>query len=253
MSLIAIAIFDTDDNDRSKYTKECLASLVITVDLSKHRVVLVDNNSCFETKKILHEYNVWNNITVITLSENIGTAAAINLALKMREPNEVCIKMDNDCVVHQDAWVEEMEEAIKVDKTLGIVGLKRPDVWQSPTNPDPRYRTILETLKNGIEIEVCEDIMGTCTGYNPLLMDKIGPLVQNSEYGFDDTIYSVRSVCAGFKNCFLPNIKITHLDDYKNPYSDWKKKHAFLYLEEVAQMCEMYKSGKLSYKYDWDI
>ncbi len=252
MSLIAIALYDTDANDRSKYTKECLSSLMDTVDFSKHRLVLVDNNSCDKTKNILEEYAKSPNITLITLSENIGTARAINMGLRLREPGEMCVKMDNDCVVHQSGWLEEMENAIKSDPSLGIIGLKRPDVWQSPTNPDPRYRTTLETLKNGIEIEVCEDIMGTCTGFNPLLMDKVGPLVQNSEYGFDDVIYSVRSVVAGFRNCFLPSIKITHLDDYKNPYSEWKKRHAAIYLDEVAQMCEMYKSGKLSYKYEWE-
>lgn len=253
MSLIAVAVFDTDHNDRTKYTKECLTSLLDTVDFKKHRLFVMDNNSCNETVKFLYDFSKNKNVECFTNPKNLGTAAAINMAIKSREPNEMVIKMDNDCVVHQSGWVEVMEKAIKSDPTLGIVGLKRPDVWQSPTNPDPKYRTTIETLKNGIEIEVCEDIMGTCTAYNPLLMDKVGPLVQNSEYGFDDVIYSVRSICAGLRNCFLPNIKITHLDDYKNPYSDWKKRHASLYVEEVSQMCEMYKTGKLSYFYDWDI
>lgn len=250
MSLIAIAVYDTDANDRSKYTKECLASLAETVDWRKHRLVIIDNASCQKTEDIIHTSKVAAFCAIITNSENIGTANAINQAMKMREPNEVCIKMDNDCVVHQSGWVEEMESAIKADQTLGIVGLKRPDVWQSPTNTDPRYRTTIETLKNGIEIEVCEDIMGTCTGYNPLLMDKVGYLNQPSDYGFDDVLYSVRAVVAGFKNCFLPNIKITHLDDYKNPYSDWKKREAGIHLEQVAEMCNMYKSGILNYYYN---
>lgn len=250
MSIIIMAVYDTDANDRSKYTKECLSSLTDTVDFSKHRLVLVDNNSCSKTKNILAEYVGKENITVITLSENVGTARGINMGLRLRGTDEMCIKMDNDCVVHQSGWVEEMEDAIKRDPSLGIVGLKRPDVWQSPTNPDPKYRTTIETLKNSTEIEICEDIMGTCTAYSPLLMDKIGLLNQPSDYGFDDVLYSVRSIVAGFRNCFLPNIKITHLDDYKNPYSDWKKREAGVHIEQVAEMCRMYQSGKLSYYYD---
>lgn len=245
MALIVIAAYDTIENDRTKYTKECLTSLLDTVDFYKHRIIIIDNNSCDETKQLWHNW-----ADVFELSKNIGTANAVNFGLKRRNENEVVIKMDNDCVVHQWRWVDEMEAIIQDNPKLGIVGLKRDDVWQSPTNPDPRYRTILETLSNGVEIEICDDIMGTCTAYNPLLLDKVGYLSQPSLYGFDDVLISARSIAAGFTNCFLPKIKITHLDDYKNPYSDWKKREANIYLEEVAELCKLYKEGKLSYYYD---
>lgn len=242
MSLIIIAVYDTETNGRTKYTKECLSSLRDTVDLEKHSIIVVNNNSCEETREYLA--GLRDIYTVINLSENIGTARAVNIGLNKRKPGQMCVKMDNDVVVHQSGWIEEMEAVFAERHDIGIVGLKRDDVWQRPDHENPAYRTKMEG-----KLEICEDIMGTCTGYNPSLMDKIGLLSQPTCYGFDDVLYSVRSIAAGFTNCFLPSIKITHLDDYKNPYSDWKKRHAGDYIDEVSVMCEMIKSGKLSYYY----
>jgi hypothetical protein len=92
--------------------------------------------------------------------------------------------------------------------------------------------------------------MGTCTAFNPALLDKVGVMVQPSNYGFDDVLMSVRSIAAGFKNAFLHKIKITHLDDGKNPYCDWKKREAGVNLQEVSHLCDMIRSGQLSYYYE---
>ena len=250
---IAIAIYDTEENDRTKYTQETLLSLYDTVDWTKHRLWLIDNNSCIATKKLISgAVKSMPNCESITLPENIGTARAINLAMARRSPGDVLIKMDNDVVVHESGWVEKMEEVFRLDPTIGICGLKRTDVWQNPYHADPKYRTTMESLSDSVEIEICEDIMGTCTAFNPLLMKSINYMNQLSVYGFDDVLYSVRSVAAGFRNCFLPSISITHLDDGKSDYSEWKRRHAGENISEIGIMCDMYKSGKISPYYGGD-
>lgn len=241
MALIAICCHDTIDNDRSKYTSATLLSIFNTVDFTKHRLIVIDNNSCPVTKTILAAFiKPVINYSVITLPENIGTAAGINFAIKERLPNEVVIKMDNDVVVHQSGWVDELEQVLLERPDIGILGLKRDDVTG-------------EFTEEG-KFLFGDDIMGTCTAFNPALLDKVGYMTQPSpHYGFDDVIFSARSLAAGFKNAFLPHIKITHLDDGKNPYCDWKKKEAGVYLQEVGHMCEMIKSGQLNYYYDGGI
>lgn len=232
-----MCIHDTETNDRTKYTKECLKSLVRTVDISKHRVVLIDNNSCLETKKILNEYKGWNNITIITLSENIGTARGINIGLRMRVDGEVTCKMDNDVVVHENGWADKMEKVFKKRPEIGVLGLRRDDVY-GELIPD---RGLLMNA----------DIMGTCTAYNPLMLDKVGFLSQISPfYGGDDVLISVRSLSSGFKNAFLDGVKITHLDDGKNPYCEWKRREAGVYLNELSIMVDMIRKGELSYYYE---
>jgi len=233
MAAIAVCVHSTEANDRLKYTKESLMSLVDTVDFNKHKIFIINNRSSDECADFLSWYarkgyasRYWN------LKENIGTARGINLAIKERLPGEVVIKCDDDVLFHQSGWVEELEQGIAERTEIGILGLKRDDVYGEFTE-DGKYL-------------VCDDIMGTCTAFNPTLLDKVGFILQPSVYGFDDVIMSARSIAAGFKNAFLPHIKITHLDDGKNPYCDWKKREAALYLNEVSSLINLYKTGKLN-------
>lgn len=237
MALIAQCFYCTEDNGKLKYAKECIQSLLETVDLTKHRLVVINQSSFTEASKWLSSVANENaGITVINLKENIGTARGINLALKQRKPNEIVTKCDDDLTWGKTGWVEDMEQAIADNPLIGILGLKRPDVYG-------------EMIPDG-DLLWCHDIMGTCTAYNPLMMDKIGGLLQFSNYGFDDCIYSVRSEAAGFKNAFLSTVKITNIDEGGTEYTEWKKKEAGVYLQEAGIYMDMIKSGQLSYYYD---
>src|SRR5689334_4222276 len=124
MSLITMAVYDTEENGRTEYTRRTIESLKRTVDWKSgsHQLIIVDNNSCAETKKLISEVVLDCILTpsglnpikpvIITLSENLGTSGALNLAWKDRKPGEHVIKIDNDVVIHQSGWVEQMEEAI---------------------------------------------------------------------------------------------------------------------------------------------
>lgn len=247
--LIVMAIHDTDENGRSKYTQECLLSLYDTVNNSKHRIILVDNNSCIETKKLISaSQRSFTNLSFITNTENLGTARAVNMGLRQRIPNEVCCKTDNDVVWHTKGWADELEETILNDATIGILGLKRKDIWQHVNHENPSYRTHFDG-----KLELCEDIMGTCTALNPLLLDKVGYFCQCSPYyGGDDVLLSVRSIVAGFRNAFLPHIDIDHIDVGGDAYCEWKKREAGIYLQEMSVLCDMYRNGQVSYFYDYD-
>lgn len=237
-SLIAICCHDTEENDRTKYTKETLRSLVETVDWSKgHELYIIDNSSCGETKAFLKDVQNKLKFKLITCSENVGTAKGINLALTQRKPNQVCIKMDNDVVVHQSDWVEEMEEIIAQNAQIGILGLRRDDVYG-------------DFVQVG-NLQYGDDIMGTCTALNPLLLDKVGYYFQHSKnYGFDDSNMSVRSIAAGFRNAFLPHIKITHIDTGGTVYTEWKKQEAAIWLQEASIAHDLIRRGVISYYYD---
>lgn len=231
MALICMSAFDTEENGRSEYTKKTFKSLISTVDLENHRLVVIDNNSCRETADFLHECMSFGYITLITNKANLGTAEAINQGIKLRKPGEYVIKIDNDVVIHQSGWVDEMEEAIKRDPSIGILGLKRKDLAQSPNNTNLTFKSELIMLphepgERWITVERADDIMGTCTMLNPKLLDAVGGLWQPGLYGFDDTLMSLRSRLAGFKNCFLTHIEIDHIDRGDNPYLEVKHKQA---------------------------
>ena len=250
MALIAMAVYDTEENGRSKYTKETLDSLINTVDEKKHRIIVVDNGSCKETKKLLINYNRLN-IHVIFNIENVGTAKAINQAWAYRKPNETVIKMDNDVVINNYGWVEEMELAMKLGG-YGILGLKRKDLMQSP-NASNHWKTELKMLPhekgdNWVVVEESADIMGTVQMFHPELINKMGGLMQAGVYGFDDTLACIRAILLGYKLAFLPHIDIEHIDVGGDAYTEWKRKYAGEKMEEFYKIKDGLINGTIPIK-----
>ena len=248
MAIIAMAVWDTEENGKSKYTLETLKCLYGTVYMDRHRIVVIDNNSCRETKDILEDAQGWG-VEVITLPENVGTARAINHAIRLRKPGEHVIKMDNDVLIHSDTWVDEMEQAIEREPMIGICGLKRKDLWQRPDHENKFYRSELHLLnqkpgEDWIVIEKTADIMGTCTMFNYRLLDKIGYMWQPSLYGFDDGLICYRSNLAGFINCFLPHIRIDHIDPGGGIYEGWKRNESGKVMDEFNKIKDDLIAGR---------
>lgn len=227
MSLICMAVYCTETNGRYEYTKDCLESLRFTVDLSRHKLVLVDNGSYDEARNYLKWFSTKFGATLIRNEENIGTARAVNMGLRLREPGQYCIKVDNDVTWKRFGWVDEMEEALEREPGIGVLGLKRKDLCQTPYHEDPDFRSEMVQLSHEpgqrwISVEKSRDVMGTCTMINWRLIDKIGGYAQPNIYGLDDSLYNLRSILAGFWNAFLPHIDIDHIDTGANPYSQEK-------------------------------
>lgn len=262
MALIAMAVYDTEENKRTNLTAATLDCLLSTVDFKKHRLIIIDNNSCRETIEMYnHIFGLHfmppESIQIISLPENIGTARAINQAWKLRQPGEHCIKMDNDIIINSAGWVDEMEEAIRRDPKIGQVGLKRKDLWEYPNHPESDFKSELHMLPHvaGEPWQVIEKVkhtIGSCVMHNAALLDKVGYLYQPGLYGYDDVIMSHRTHLAGFYSCFLPHINIDHIDPGDTPYQDWKQKHSAEQTQEVIKLVhEMYNGTKPIY-YDAD-
>lgn len=257
-----MAVYSTKENDKDKYLYETLSSLALTVNAKNHRIILSVNSFTEETKRII---TMFSNKTISTsgidlISEviwndtNLGTAEAINLAWKKRLPGEHCIKMDDDVVVHYSGWVEEMEEAINRDKTIGQVGLKRKDLIESPERTD-HYRSELLMLphkpgEKWIIAEKVNHVMGTCVMHSSALLDRVGYLYQPSLYGFDDVLMSIRARIAGFKSVFLPYINIDHIDAGATPFQKWKEDHASKQWQSYHDTVKKYHSDIKSIYYN---
>lgn len=251
--VICVPVYDTEENGRTKYTKQTFESLFDTVNINSSFIVFIDNGSCRETKKLL-ENVIQNYAFVITNENNVGTAEAINQAIHEHSKlGDFIVKMDNDVVVHQDYWADEMRACIESDPSIGVLGLKRKDLPNSPGNE--QYPTDLQfaNREHGSEwrvIEECDDIIGTCHMYNPEFMKKAGGLYQPGLYAFDDVLMCVRSKVAGFKNAFYPSIEIDHVDEGGTEYTEWKKRYAGTQFGEINDLIEGYQSGAKSIYYN---
>jgi GT2 family glycosyltransferase len=252
MSLIGMCVHCTDDNNRLKYFKMCIESLLRTVDLNRHRIVLINNGSNVETSDLL---NSLDNITLITPDKNLGTAKGINLALSIRNKGEKFIKCDDDVVWSRSGWVEEMEECIDRDNDIGIIGLKRKDLAESPNSIHPFYKSELEMLphehgQKWYVVEKVKHVIGTCQMLSDDLIKNIGYYFQNEKYGLDDSDISYRSELSGFKNVFLLNTHIDHIDPGGGIYEQWKHEQAGIGMSKYGYLCESYRNGTRNLYYD---
>jgi GT2 family glycosyltransferase len=247
MSLIGMAIYSTEQNGKDEYLAKTLKSLFKTVDFRKHRLRLSVNAKTSQTEHLIKIYS--DIIFDVDYNEtNLGTAEAINLVWRHRLRGENAVKMDDDIVIHNEGWLDQLEEVVRLDPTIGQVGLKRKDCIESPDrNENDFYKSTLEMLPHQpgqpwIVIERVNHVMGSCVLHSSALLDKVGYLYQMSgnKYGFDDALMSVRSHIAGFKNVFLPHIRIDHIDPGGTGYQQWKEKNAMERMNE-------YNNTKLAY------
>lgn len=245
MALIAMAVHDTAANNRTRYTKATLECIADTVDLSAHRLFIINNDSCEATCELLSHYEYTHGISIIHNDINIGTAKAINKAWKHRHKGEHLIKMDNDVIIHYQGWVDEMElvmnRASLMPEPVGILGLKRKDLLESPSTAPPYNSTLImlphEPGQRWLSVEIVNHVMGTCQMYSPDLIDEIGGLYQmDGVYGFDDSLAAVRSTLAGYQNAFLNYIDIDHIDTGSDSYTEWKRQQAHQYMDKYNEV-----------------
>lgn len=240
MSLIAMAVYSTEENKKDDCLLKTLNSLADTVDFTKHTLMLSVNGYTEETKAILWGFQdiihkiFWN-------ETNLGTAEAINLVWRNRLPGQHAIKMDDDVVIHSSGWVDEMEEAILREPQIGQIGLKRKDCWENPSHTNPDFKSELAMLPQSpgerwIIVEKVKHVIGTCVMHSSALLDKVGMLRQLSLYGYDDVIMSHRSHIAGFYSCFLPHVEIDHIDTGQSEYQSWKEKHSGEQTQKVIDL-----------------
>lgn len=245
--LIAMAVYDTKENQRTDLTRRTLASLERTVDWEQHRLFISDNGSCSATHAVYKEAGF--PFEVIYNGTNLGTANAVNRAWRHRYEGEHCVKMDNDVVIHQSGWVDWMVDVFDRDPEIGICGLKRKDLEESPWNDAPWFKSKVYMLphekgQRWLVVEEVQHVMGTCQAYSSALLDKIGYLNQPGVYGYDDALASVRAEVAGFKRVFLHGFEIDHLWTGLEEYTKWKRGQAGKYGGEYQEMRRQYQAGE---------
>jgi hypothetical protein len=247
MALVAMCIFDPIGEDRSHILQPCLESLAETVDWRRHRLVVANNGVGPKSLRMLQEYV---KATIINCGQNIGTARGINKCWQLRANGEPAVKMDCDVLFHDPGWLDKMEEAIGRDPKLGILALKRRDLMESPHNtPGTWSHSRLEMLPHVAGqrwhvIEVVGHAMGTVQLYSPLLLEKIGYLVQMGQYGLDDSLAAARCEAAGFYSAFYSNVDIEHIDPGGTPYQDWKQSYSGQRMRKYDYFRACYLSGQ---------
>lgn len=270
MALLAMAAFDTPENGRFPLTLRTLHSLSQTVDWSRHRLVVIDNGSTCPKATSLFKWaeqygfsGAWMlggvvsdlpPAMLIRNAENRGQARALNQGWLLREPGEHVARCDSDVEFLDAGWLDRMVECLDRDPTLGIVGLKRPDLWERPDHPDPNWRSELVMLphepgQDWLVVEKAKSVVGTVQAWSPALLGKIGYLYQSRfQWGLEDADALARATLAGFWGGFLAGPRIRHLDAAKpgeTPYQRWKESQGDAHHAEFNRRRAAYQDGSL--------
>lgn len=252
--LIAMAVYDTKSNKRTWMTERTLRSLMETVRWDRHRLIISDNGSCDDTRWVYEIFEGLMPFEVIYNERNLGTAAAINLAWRKRNPGEHCVKMDNDVVIHQADWADWMEDVFERRGDIGICGLKRKDLAESPfAEGDMQSEVYMLPHLPGqrwLVVEEVKHVIGTCQAYSSRLLEHIGYLYQPGLYGFDDGLAAVRAKVAGFKSVFLHGFDIDHIDPGGDKFCAWKRGAAARWFPEYNSLVVQYEAGIKPVYYD---
>ena len=253
MTLAAMAVHGTPDNNRVPITRRCLQSMAESQKWDNHSLYIIDNGSIDEMKRLLDDAKHWLPFTLITNDHNAGTARGVNRGWMNRVPGQSCLKCDDDIVYHRNGWLDVLEEMVNRDPNIGIVSCKRRDLAESPHYPQGHpYLSHLISLphqagQRWLHVERVNHCIGSSQLYSSKLLDKIGYLYQmGGLYGFDDSLAAVRCEVAGMMSVFACGIDIEHIDPGDTPYQTFKHEHSGAMMEKFAATAREYMSGARS-------
>lgn len=253
MSLVAVPIYNTPENQRDALVRNCLKSLASTVNWDRHRLFLIDDCSTDpDVERLYEDAKSWLPFTLIRNAANNGTARSVNAGWLHRRDDEPCCKADSDIVFCDNNWLDKLEECLSRDPLLGVCSLRRRDLQESPYWPDGHcWKSQLIRLpgKPGERVHTIERVahcVGSCQLYSPELLKKMGWLVQWGSYSLDDSLAAVRCAVAGMYSAFYCGIDIDHPDPGDTPYQTWKQVHAGRKMAAFSRLCDEYRSGKRS-------
>lgn len=252
MAMLSIVAYDPPGTSRHAMLDKCLDSIVRTVNVvNKHELIIVSNGITQDTRQVIEAYAEDVSLDFIDGSENIGTARGQNKAWVKRKPGQSVCKVDPDMVMHEPGWLDKLEECVARESKIGLIGLKRKDLAESPHNPPGQWshsKLIMLPHQAGetwLIVEEVGHVIGSCCLHSSALLDKVGYLWQPGLYGWDDGDMNCRSHVAGFMNCFYSHFAVDHIDPGGCPFTQWKHVHAGKDMELFLATRRQYAAGNL--------
>ncbi len=198
-----------------EYTKECIKTIIQTVDLP-YEIVIIDNAFTDATKEIISSFP---NVRLIGNKGNKGFAEACNQGARIAR-GQYLVFLEND-TIPQKGWLRELVSTAEHDLKIGAAGSKliSPNgklqeaggiIWDDGTywkygredNPfKPQYNYVRE-------VDFCS---GSCLLIRKNLFECIGGFdIQFAPASYEDIdlCFSVRKM--GYKVIFNPKTEIIH-------------------------------------------
>jgi GT2 family glycosyltransferase len=195
----------------------CIDSIISSIN-PDIQIFIFDNNSDFDTIKLLEQYDLlYDNIKVIYSKINIGFPSAVNRLLCICK-KEFFIIMNNDIIVTKK-MVENLVEVAESDSKIGLVGPISNEVSGLQKDNNAKYNSIQEMHKYADEVRERNKgqvihfprIAFLCTLIKIEVVEKIGGLDERFSPGnYEDDDYCLRAQLADFKTVIAQEVFIHH-------------------------------------------
>jgi rhamnosyltransferase len=155
-------------------------------------VVIVDNGSSAESRRMLNDLGTDDRVTIIPCEENLGVARALNVGVQhaMRQGYEYALLLDQDTRVNEDlvAVLLRIHRSHPDSHRLAIIGAGYEGSQQVRLNADDAR-------------EDCEEVEAVITSGSLLVLeayDKIGPFRDEFFIDYVDNEYCARARGKGY-------------------------------------------------------
>jgi hypothetical protein len=201
-----------------EYTKACLHSLQAHTLLDEQtHVFVVDNGSTDGTLFYLRSLD-W--ITLIENGENLGFVKGNNVGIKAAPAASDILLLNNDTVIEQDGWLDEMHRVAYSADDIGIVGCRMvlPDgrfLHAGAYMPlDSFWGQQIGSLEKDVNQYALDrdvqSVIGACFYIKREVIDKIGGLNEDYFSYFEDTDYCFQAAEAGYRTICAGNVTLIH-------------------------------------------
>lgn len=222
---------------------------------NKYEIIIVDNASTDQSRKIISEYaDKHSIIKPLFLDKNLGFAGGNNYAIK-KSNAEYIFLLNNDCLVDK-SWLKNLISLADSDQKIFSVGSKiklyPPEknliqnagslVFQDGYGRDigaivTSDRQQQYELDQG-QYDQVKEVYSTCGAavlYRHSILNKIGPLDENSFMYYEDTEISERARLCGYKNMFCPSAIVYH--NHAQSSHEWSP--FFIYHTEKGRLLHL--------------
>lgn len=214
-------------------TRDLLAGCLAAIDRTVHssdellsEVVVIDNASSDDSAKMVQSQFPW--VRLIESHENVGFAAANNIALELVSGTAVCL-LNPDTVVQPEA-LTRLWQVLQAESTMGVVGAQLlnadgslqvstgvfPTLWSELPVVNRLLQAIhktrgVQTPAGRIEVRPADWVSGAAFMIKRCVVDSIGPLDEDFWLYTEETDWCFRAHTAGWDIVLVPEANVYHL------------------------------------------
>ncbi|MEM2618737.1 MAG: glycosyltransferase family 2 protein [candidate division WOR-3 bacterium] len=208
MKLVSIIVLNFNGKD---LLERCLDSIKENTSYPNYEVIVVDNGSTDGSQAMVEKRYRW--VKLIKNKENLGFAKGNNIGIRAAEGDYILL-LNNDTIIIQKDWLNNMVATAEEDPRIGIVGCRliTPDGTIQHVGGWFNIRGTGHYVKDIDRTREVDYVTGTALLIKREVINKIGLLDENfSPAYYEDTDWCARCKKAGYKVVCTHKSTIIHV------------------------------------------